>query len=119
MTAVRRTTLSALAIFLAACAGNPGPGEPGYPFNLAGDYTGQFTVEGTAIPAVMTLATGAGGAVTGSFTVAQSSPERWTGHWRGTSSPSGRRTTTPNPGATEPLNLPPPWARGASRSRGR
>jgi hypothetical protein len=71
MTALRRTTLSALAILLAACAGNPGPGEPGYPFNLAGDYTGQFTVEGTVIPAVMTLVTGAGGVVTGSFTVAQ------------------------------------------------
>lgn len=71
MFAPRRFALSALAVLLAACAGNPGPGEPGYAFNLSGDYTGQFTVEGTVISAIMTLQTGPGGAVTGSFRVAE------------------------------------------------
>ncbi len=71
MSRPRRVVASAVLVLLAACAGNPGPGEPGYPFNLTGDYTGQFAVEGTVIPAVMTLTTGAGGMVTGSFTVAQ------------------------------------------------
>ena len=67
----RRVAAFALLVFLAACAGNPGPGEPGYSFNLSGDYTGQFEVEGTTIAAVMTLETGAGGVVTGSFHVTQ------------------------------------------------
>lgn len=67
----RRVAASALLVLLAACAGNPGPGEPGYPFNLSGEYTGEFNVEGMAIPALMTLATASGGVVTGSFTVAQ------------------------------------------------
>lgn len=71
MSAPRRISLTALAVLLAACAGNPGPGEPGYAFNLSGDYAGEFTVEGTTIPATMTLETGTGGAVTGSFRVAQ------------------------------------------------
>lgn len=71
MFAPRRLALSALAVLLAACAGNPGPGEPGYAFNLSGDYSGQFDVEGTVISATMTLQTGPGGVVTGSFRVAQ------------------------------------------------
>ncbi len=69
MTRPRRIGASAVLVLLTACAGNPGPGEPGYPFNLSGDYAGEFTVDGMALPAIMTLATGVGGAVTGSFTV--------------------------------------------------
>ena len=71
MTRPRRVAASAVFVLLASCAGNPGPGEPGYPFNLSGDYTGEFTVDGMPIPAAMTLVTAAGGAVTGSFTVVQ------------------------------------------------
>jgi hypothetical protein len=29
-----------------ACAGNPGPGESGYPFNVAGTYMGQVSTGG-------------------------------------------------------------------------
>ena len=71
MSASRRLAASALLVLLSACAGNPGPGEAGYPFNLAGDYTGQFVVEGQGISATLSLQTGPGGAVTGDLRVAE------------------------------------------------
>ncbi len=54
---------------LAACAGTPGPGDTGYAYNVIGPYTGQFVVDGQAVPATMQFETTAGGAVTGSFRV--------------------------------------------------
>ena len=64
----RITALLSLAM-LAACAGTPGPGDSGYPYNVAGPYTGQFVVDGEALPSTIQLQTHAGGVVTGSFNV--------------------------------------------------
>ena len=64
------TTSVALAtMFVAACAGNPKPGESGYPYNLTGRYQAEFLVEGTPYRGTMDLTTAPGGAVTGSFAV--------------------------------------------------
>lgn len=57
------------AATLAACAGNPKPGEPGYPYNLDGTYSTVVVVEGTPYRGTVTLATGDGGAVSGRFTI--------------------------------------------------
>jgi hypothetical protein len=71
MSISRRLTAPVLVVLLASCAGNPGPGEPGYPFNVSGTYSGQFTVEGQAISATLSLETAKGGAVTGEVRVAE------------------------------------------------
>lgn len=71
MSTPRRIAAAALLLFLAACAGTPGPGEPGYPFNVSGTYSGQFTVEGQTISATLSLETAKGGAVTGEVRVAE------------------------------------------------
>jgi nitrous oxidase accessory protein NosD len=57
------------ATSIAACAGNPQPGEPGYPYNLTGRYQVEFLVDGTPYRGVMDLTTAPGGVVSGSFTV--------------------------------------------------
>jgi hypothetical protein len=54
---------------LAACAANPKPGEPGYPYNLSGPYQAEFIVDGTPYRGTMNLSTAPGGAVSGSFMV--------------------------------------------------
>ena len=54
---------------IAACAANPGPGEPGYAYNLSGAYSGQFIAEGQAFNATMELSTAPGGAVSGTFSI--------------------------------------------------
>lgn len=54
---------------LAACAANPRPGEPGYPYNVSGTYDATFTVDGDPYTGTLEAATGPGGAVTGSFRV--------------------------------------------------
>lgn len=63
-----RTLLStaALSIGLAACAGNPEPGEPGYAFNVNGEYAVEFVADdGQVYSGTMQLETVGGGAVTG------------------------------------------------------
>lgn len=69
MSTPRRIAASALLVLLAACAGTPGPGEPGYPFNVSGAYSGQFVVDGQGISATLSLQTAPGGAVTGEVRV--------------------------------------------------
>lgn len=66
-----RTRLLAViaSLVLAACAANPGPGQSGYAFNLSGAYTGQFVVDGQALPAAIELETLDGGAVQGGFEI--------------------------------------------------
>jgi hypothetical protein len=69
-----RSALSALGILalsLAACAGNPKPGEPGYPYNLSGGYQAEFVVDGTPYRGTMNLSTGPGGALSGNFLVTE------------------------------------------------
>jgi hypothetical protein len=65
----RRLTAAVSVALLAACAGTPGPGDSGYMYNVIGPYTGQFVVDGQALPGTMQLETAAGGAVTGTFAV--------------------------------------------------
>lgn len=62
------TGLTALAL-AAGCAGTPGPGDPGYAYNVDGTYVGRLTVEGEPFEATLDLSTGRGGAVRGSFAV--------------------------------------------------
>ena len=64
----------AAALLLGACAGNPGPGESGYAYNLTGTYSGTLDVEGILFSAVLELNTAPGGAVTGTFTATGMSP---------------------------------------------
>jgi hypothetical protein len=52
-----------------ACAGNPGPGEPGYAFNLMGYYQGQIVIQDMAIPVALELSTGPPGVVSGTYQV--------------------------------------------------
>lgn len=60
-----------LALSLAACAGNPQPGEPGYPYNLTGTYQALFMVAGEANRGTMELSTAPGGLVSGGFVVTE------------------------------------------------
>lgn len=57
----------AFALFVAACAGNPEPGDDGYAYNVNGEYAVEFITDddGTAIYGTITLATASGGIVTG------------------------------------------------------
>lgn len=75
MNAHRRIAAGALSVLLlvaaSACAGTPGPGEAGYPFNVTGTYSGQFVVEGQGIGATLTLETRAGGVIAGQVRVAE------------------------------------------------
>lgn len=57
-------------VALAACAGNPEPGEPGYDYNVDGAYSAEFLADdGQAYGGTVDLATGAGGTVTGTMTL--------------------------------------------------
>lgn len=49
------------------CAGNPEPGDPGYPYNVAGTYDAEFVVEGDVYDGLAELSTEPGGAVAGEF----------------------------------------------------
>lgn len=71
MTAPRRFVASALLAVVCACAGNPGPGESGYAFNVSGTYSGQFVVDGQGVSATLTLQTAPGGVVTGEVRVTE------------------------------------------------
>jgi len=76
-----RAIVVVIAGMAAACAGNPGPGEPGYPFNLQGVYSGEVLIEGEAYGVTMDLATGPGGVLDGSYQV--TSPIRMAGSLNG------------------------------------
>lgn len=52
-----------------ACAGTPGPGEAGYPYNLSGSYGGEIFVEGMSFAFQMDVRTDPGGGFEGSYAV--------------------------------------------------
>lgn len=60
-----------LATFMlgAACAAGPRPGDPGYPYNVQGQYSGRLMVGGEPFDATFDLSTRRGGRVLGSFAV--------------------------------------------------
>ncbi len=76
------TWIGFLALVLWACAGTPGPGEAGYPYNLSGEYRGEILVEGMAFGTVLDVETGAGGEIRGSYQVTD--PISMTGEVTGT-----------------------------------
>jgi len=66
---MRRLLMLSAAVLCAACAGTPGPGDAGYPYNTAGTYTGVFVVDGQPLDGTLQLETESGGSVTGSVRV--------------------------------------------------
>jgi hypothetical protein len=58
-----------VAVLAWACAGTPGPGDAGYPYNLSGHYEGQLSVEGMAFPTELEIETGMGGEIRGTYHV--------------------------------------------------
>lgn len=70
MRPISKFPIFAAALFI-ACAGNPKPGEQGYPYNLTGQYQAEFLVDGTPYRGTMDLSTAPGGVVSGSFQVTE------------------------------------------------
>lgn len=78
-----RATAGAAVVFVTgACAGNPQPGDSGYAYNVSDAYAAEFVVDAASYTGSMTLATAAGGMVTGSMNV--TSPATITGSVNGT-----------------------------------
>lgn len=84
--------LTALA-GVAACAGNPEPGDPGYRYNVSGRYSASFVVEGTPYTGTMDMSTAPGGAVTGTMAITE--PAEVTSTASGTVSADTLRLTIP------------------------
>jgi hypothetical protein len=78
----RLATSCLLGLFLWSCAGTPTPGQPGYPFNLSGAYTGEVVVDGEPFGVSMEVETMAGGTIEGSYQV--TSPIQMSGPITGT-----------------------------------
>jgi hypothetical protein len=74
--------VGAPVLLLVACAGNPGPGEPGYAFNLSGAYQGEVVVEGEPFGVTMEVETVTSGALEGTYEV--TSPINMSGPVTGT-----------------------------------
>jgi len=68
---VHRVGIIPLSAAIAACAGTPGPGDSGYPYNVDGAYTGSITVNNVPFSGSLEVEIGDGGAVQGNFTVTQ------------------------------------------------
>jgi len=64
-----RISLTVIILALTACAGTPGPGDSGYPFNVAGPYSGRFLIDNQPFDATLQLQTSGGGRVRGAFRV--------------------------------------------------
>lgn len=67
---------------LAACSGNPQPGDSGYAYNVTGDYELTVVIDGMTYAGMAALSTMKGGQVSGS--VDFTSPETITGALIGT-----------------------------------
>ena len=66
---IKTPGLLVLVAILVGCAGSPGPGDAGYPYNVAGDYSGSLTVAGVTMTGTIQVSTQPGGAVTGTVSV--------------------------------------------------
>lgn len=67
---------------LAACSGNPQPGDSGYAYNVTGDYELTVLIEGMTYSGMAAMSTMKGGEVTGSMDF--TSPEAISGALIGT-----------------------------------
>jgi hypothetical protein len=68
---IRTTRLLVLTGLVMGCAGSPGPGDAGYPYNVAGDYSGSLMVAGVTMTGTIQISTQPGGGVTGTVSVNQ------------------------------------------------
>jgi len=66
---IRTPALIVLTGLVVGCAGSPGPGDAGYPYNVAGDYSGSLTVAGVTMTGTIQVSTQPGGGVTGTVSV--------------------------------------------------
>lgn len=66
---IKTPGLLVLVAILVGCAGSPGPGDAGYPYNVAGDYSGSLTVAGVTMTGTIQVNTQPGGSVTGTVSV--------------------------------------------------
>ena len=66
---IKTSGLLILAALVVGCAGSPGPGDSGYPYNVAGDYSGSLTVAGVTMTGTIQVSTQPGGTVTGTVSV--------------------------------------------------
>ena len=66
---IKTPGLLVLVTILVGCAGSPGPGDAGYPYNVAGDYSGSLTVAGVTMTGTIRVNTQPGGSVTGTVSV--------------------------------------------------
>lgn len=65
-----RATLALVALAFAACGGSPQPGDPGYSFNLNGEYSGDVAADdGSSFAATITFQTMPGGEITGTMSI--------------------------------------------------
>lgn len=62
--------VAALALAIGACGSPPQPGDPGYAYNLDGEYAAEFAADdGTVYTGTMQLETLEGGEVTGTMSL--------------------------------------------------
>ncbi len=73
---------TATLICTGACAGNPSPGDRGYPYNVTGVYDAEFEAMGVTYAGPAEVLTGAAGRVSGSIHLA--GPEDVVGDLNGT-----------------------------------
>ena len=66
---IRTPALIVLTGLVVGCAGSPGPGDAGYLYNVAGDYSGSLTVAGVTMTGTIQVSTQPGGGVTGTVSV--------------------------------------------------
>ena len=65
-----KVRLTILALALAACSGTPQPGDPGYSYNLDGEYDVEFSaVDGSVFSGTFQIETLPGGEVTGLLSI--------------------------------------------------
>jgi len=79
---VRTLATVGLTAGIWACAGTPGPGEAGYPYNVSGAYQGEVVVEGMAFTFELDVQAQPGGAFEGTYSV--TSPVSMSGPVTGT-----------------------------------